>query len=260
MENNEATDIEFIDLYLSGELTVDERSRLEAQRLESPSLNEDIAILQASREAIRLAAIRALVKKQHHLFIQLSSDNIKTDSGQVKIIPFLNTWAMRVAAGILIGVIGVGFYRATVTTSDSVYQQEYMTYDLPVVRGAIDVSTSLDSLYLLGEYAQVLTLFAQQAETNHQDYFLTAMAAMQQHDFVMAQRVFEQLIILNNNSETRYFTEEVDFYLALTFIKNDRIDDAMVLLKKIKDNPKHLYHHNVSGGDLFQLWLLKFKL
>ena len=74
-----------------------------------------------------------------------------------------------------------------------------------------------------------------------------------------AMKLLSDLKEVNAGLEKPYFTQEIDYYLALTFIKAHQYDQAISLFEEIRNNPKHLYHHNVSGADIWKLRLLDIK-
>jgi hypothetical protein len=56
-----------------------------------------------------------------------------------------------------------------------------------------------------------------------------------------AARFFERLANTDND-----FRQDAEFYLSLSYLKEKRYPQVLILFKKINENPAHLYHEQID--------------
>src|ERR1700730_7219186 len=77
------------------------------------------------------------------------------------------------------------------------------------------------------------------------DYFLTAMAHMEQKDYYEAISLLKTLILYNKTGEP-YFEDEAEYYLAMNYLATGQPGPAVELFDRIKADPRHTYHSVVE--------------
>lgn len=259
MENeNNYKALELLDKYLDGELDSSERSDLERRIREDETLRSDLEVLQIARDAIRTKALRDKVKKLHQTLLPEVREDEK------KVIPInrnkkIFRVAMSVAASVIIVVASFVVYQYSTVSADKLYSQQFLSYELPVARSTGDEMTVIDSLYLSGNYAQVITYFNSLQQKGIRDYFLTAMSYLHTERFTDAINLFQYVVEKNNDQPAgeKYFEQETDFYLSLAYLKIGEFAKCKELFTKMKANPRHLYHKNVSRKDIWMLEILE---
>lgn len=258
MENeNNFGDLELLDKYLDGELDNVEKRDLERRIQEDPRLKNELEILRISRDAFRTKALRERVKKLHQTLIpEIQADDTKVVPMDRKNRVF--KVAMSVAASVIIVIASFIVYQYSTVSADKLYAQQFLSYELPVTRSNADEITTIDSLYLSGSYAQVIEYFNSLSQKGVRDYFLTAMSYLHIEKFNEAIGLFQYIVDKNNNTAgEKYFEQETDFYLSLAYLKTGDFGRCKELFAKMKADPKHIYHKNVSRKDIWMLEILE---
>lgn len=258
MENeNNYKDLELLDRYLDGELDTAEQRDLERRISEDQRLKNDLEILRISRDAIRTKALKEKVKKLHQTLVP----EIRADKTKVIPISKKNKYiklALGVAASIIIVAGSFIVYQYSNVSADKLYAQQFLSYELPVTRSNGDEMTKIDSLYLSGSYGKVIEYFNSLTQRNIRDYFLTAMSYLHIDKFKEAIDLFQHIVDKNNAPEgEKFFEQETDFYLSLAYLKVGEFSKCKELFVKMKANPKHLYHKNVTRKDIWMLEILE---
>lgn len=142
-----------------------------------------------------------------------------------------------VAASIVL-ICGLGFYftqQSTTTIYDD-YYQSYPNVVAPTVRGenSNDIKSKAFFEYDNGNYAKALTLFSKLYETEKEDYslFYKSLSFMELKRYNEALTSFEQFDLQKNNG----FTPYVKWYKALTLVKLEQEEKALVLLQELANS------------------------
>ncbi|MFP4090727.1 MAG: hypothetical protein ACLFUB_20575 [Cyclobacteriaceae bacterium] len=259
MENDaELKQLEKLDLYLSDQLSEPERLALEEEMEKNENLRLELKALQLSRDAIRTSALRQQVRRlqaEYKTAQQASSSEEKEKILQKE--PSFG-W-LKLAAVFLIGLLGYGLFELASLSTGDVYEENFISYRLPVARSTDSHFTRLDSLYLEARYAQLLSHFESLHSPSARDYFLAAISSMQEQDFDRALQLFEELRLLNSSSDEVRFAEETDYYQALAYLQTGRVHAARQLFEQIHEQPEHLFHKRVTQSEIWKLMLLQMK-
>lgn len=249
-----------LDRYLDGQLETEATQQLEQELREDESLREQLDALILSRDAVRSHALRQRMQRlhrdniaqvrEHEKVIELPRDTSSSHSVYV--------WPLRVAAALLIGFLGYGAIQYATLSPQALYEEQYLSYRLPISRSTEFTMTKLDSLYQQESYAAVVQLFEGQAAPSRRDTFLAGLAYLETGNYARAINNFEQLR-QSADDETATFQQETDFYLALAYLQNGQTEQALKLFEKINASEDHLYRNNISSTDLWKLRLLNSK-
>ena len=258
MQDNSTNDIiEMLTRYMDGELTAEEKHTTENLLKNDLAVQESYQHLLAARQAIKMQGLRERVNKIQREYldeIQTSGVNKKK---VVKQIPFYRRM-MSVAAALLIIVAGYGLFQYNAATNESVYNSNFVNYSVPVSRGGESVNRITD-LYSAGKYADVVQYFNTVPIKKQSDYFIAAQAYLHLNDNKAAIDNFRQVENLNNNSAEKYFVQETDYYLLLSYIKNGDINEAEKRLDKITADKQHLFYTKAKSISRIKLRILKWK-
>lgn len=165
---------------------------------------------------------------------------------------------LRVAACIFILSGGAAVYKYTSTTSSGVFGKYYSSYNLSATRGA-GVQDALEQAYANKDWASVVSLFGTVKEKDNKSYFLTGMADLELKRYDDAIDKFQHVIAANVRTGGEYFQDEAEFYLAMSWIARNDVNEAMPLLEKIKANKNHLYYETVSKMSFRDLRIIQYK-
>ena len=255
MQDNSTT--EMLIRYMDGELDEQQKEATEKMLQGDAALQEQYQYLLAAKKAIRTQGLKQRVAAIHGEYMQEAKGEEKVPASVVKSTPFFTTF-MRIAAIFIVAVLGYGAYQYATTTNQVVYDENYISYQLPVNRGS-DNGDNVDALYNAGNYNGVINAFNAKGSKNQKDYFVAAQAYLQLNNANAAIDAFKQVQDLNSKSSEKYFEQETDYYLTLAYIKAGKIDDAEKLLNKIESNKQHLFYNKAKDISHTKLMMLKWK-
>ena len=266
------TPIERIDLYLNKQLPASEVAELEHDLQQSSELQGLLDTVDMTRRVIRTQAIKSEVGQVHQQFLtdyRQPGRSGQDDDKVGRVMPLRSRWAgtsrptgwlVRMAAAVALIVVSYGGYQFVTVNRQAVYESIFVPYQLPTTRNADAPRPILDSLYGAGNYAAVVqqqTIISPQQQPRQR--FLTGMAHLQLGQYNAAIAQFQALQTANSQSDMPYFEQEADYYRALAYLGAGNYGQAHARLKRIHDNPRHLFHNNVSASDLWRINLLTYR-
>ena len=168
-------------------------------------------------------------------------------------------YVLRAAACILLVLVSSSIYKYLSVSSGSLYDRYYSGYSLNTSRGAGDADP-LEAAYNAKDWTAVqnLTDSANSSRTNKTD-FLSGMACLEQKKYDKAISHFEQIIAVNSHNGTDLYQDEAEFYLAISWLAHQKINEAMPILEKIRGDKNHKYHDAVERMSFFDLRLAQYK-
>lgn len=278
------TSFERIERYLNNQLTLDEVAQLHSDLQRDTELQKTLDSVDMMRRMARTERIRMRVRRMHTEFIneyqQANPIDLPDEAQTVPVIPLGGaaqggdlrhspalpgrssgtSWFVRIAATVLLAVVGYAGYQVGTLNPQTVFEDAYVAYQLPVGRGTTGSQPITDSLFRVGNYAAVIerpaTGLSSQEQSRH--FFLTGMAYLQLRQYPTAVAQFERLRQANRQGKT-YFGPETDYYQALAYIGAGNYEAAYARFRQIHDNPRHLFRSNVSAITLLKLRLLTYK-
>jgi tetratricopeptide (TPR) repeat protein len=184
--------------------------------------------------------------------------SIDRDSEEVRSsVRRLFTPAMQIAA-VFIVVMGLAVViKIANTRPESIFEKNFSGYELSVTRG-VDASNALEKAYREKNWGAVDIAYERTHTKTQEDYFLTAMAHMEQKDYYEAISLLKTLVQYNNLREP-LFQDEADYYLAMNYLAIGESAKALVLLNKIKADPRHLFHNRVMNMSELDMRILQIK-
>ena len=167
---------------------------------------------------------------------------------------------------IIIRVVGIaamalvtfGVVKYVSTNSNDLYKQGYRAYTLNTIRSGSTIN-DMEQAYRNSNWQQVLDAFRQSTEKDNKALFLAAMAHMELNQFEQATGLLQQVLAQNAKSGDNYFQDEAEYYMALNLLALDKIGEAITIIKKIKADPKHLYHEQAGRISKLDLSIVSFK-
>jgi hypothetical protein len=164
---------------------------------------------------------------------------------------------LQIAAALILVIVSASVIKVANTRPEGVFDRNYSEYQLSVTRGA-DVSDALEQAYRSGNWAAVYSVFGATHARTQRDYFLTAMAHMQQKEYYEAIGLLKTLILYNKSREP-YFEDEAEYYLAMNYLATGQAAPAVELFDKIKADPRHVYYSRVEEMGKLDLGILRIK-
>ena len=254
-DNSTYDEMELLIRYMDGELTEEERTTTEKMLQQNTSLQERYENLIASKEAIRSQGLKERVQALHQEFHQ---QNKATETAKVIKPSSFGKIFMRIAAVLILVVAGYFAYEYSTTNNQTLYAENFVSYQLPVTRGE-QQTDEIESLYNAKDYAAVINAVNKKPQKTQKDFFLKAQSYLQTNNAIAAIASFKIVEELNYTSKEKYFEQETDYYLALAYIKANDIDAAREKLKRITLNKQHIFYTKASEISNMQLEILKWK-
>jgi tetratricopeptide (TPR) repeat protein len=174
------------------------------------------------------------------------------------IVRSIGKYSFRAAACILIVASSTVVYKYLSISSSSLYTRYFSTYALGTSRGEA-TEPPIVQAYNSKDWNTVLSLAGNAGTKDNQSEFLAGMADLQLNRCDDAITHFEQVIAANAQASTDYYQDEAEYYLAISWLACQKVNQAMPILEKIKANPNHQYHQKVVKMSFFDLRLAQYK-
>jgi tetratricopeptide (TPR) repeat protein len=165
--------------------------------------------------------------------------------------------AMQIAA-VFVVVMGLAVViKIANTRPQGIFENNYTAYELAVTRGE-DASKEIEKAYRAKNWGALYIAFQTTHTKTQEDYFLTAMAHMEQKDYYEAISLLKTLIQYNASREP-LFQDEAEYYLAMNYLATGQSQQALDLFNKIKADPGHLFHTRVMNMSAVDMHILQVK-
>jgi tetratricopeptide (TPR) repeat protein len=165
--------------------------------------------------------------------------------------------AMQIAAVFIVAMGLAVVIKIANTRPQGIFENNYTAYDLGVTRGE-DGSKEIEKAYRAKNWGAVYIAFQTTHAKTQEDYFLTAMAHMEQSDYYEAISLLKTLILYNASHEP-LFQDEAEYYLAMNYLATGQSAPALDLFNKIKADPGHLFHTRVGNMSALDMHILQVK-
>lgn len=253
-DNSTYDEMELLIRYMDGEADAQEKAATEKMLKENASLQERYENLVAAKEAIRSKGLRERVQALHKEF---SKEQETNESAKV-VKPSFRKVFLRIAAVFILVVGGYFIYEYTTTNNETLYADNFVSYEIPVTRGGEKVD-SIDALYTAKNYTAVIDAINKKPVKTQKDYFLKAQSYLQTNNAAAAIAAFKLVVELNMQSNEKYFEQETDYYLMLAYIKENDIDNARRQLERIIANKQHMFYSKAKEISNTKLMILDWK-
>lgn len=187
-----------------------------------------------------------------------SDASTPTDKVTTGMVRNLYRNAMRVAACALLVAGGASLFKYVRLSSSSLYSEYYSSYDLNTSRGSA-TQDAIEQAYAEKNWPEVLAVFPAIKERSNKADFLAGIADLELRKFDDAIAHFEQVIATNSQAKTDYFEDEAEYYLAISWLAKNKVNEAMPMLEKIRADKGHLYHDKVTKMSFTDLRLVQYK-
>ena len=252
--------LELLDRYLDHNLAEGEQAIIDQLLREDFSVQQALENLKMARGIIESKGMEQLIRKQHLEYMatlkqnELRAIRTRTFSSEMG-----SKW-MKIAASIIF-ILSTGILvQFILLDTNSIYRSNFIAYEASGKRSnTVSSENAIDSLYRNQLFNKLVISFEASPSYSAHDLFLTGLAYLQTGDASKAISVFEQLNDQNNMKAEKIFQQETEYYLALAYLRNNQTNSALKLFYKIHEDPRHLYHKNISQWELIKMRLLNWK-
>lgn len=249
MEQNQ-TLIDHLDRSLRGETSAETQATID----NDPELIREYRFLRLAVQAIEDAGLYedvGAVKEQW----KIQQTVVARPTGGI--IRSISRNAAKIAAILILMAGGAAFWKYATISSGGLYDKYYSSYSLNTSRGAGD-GDAMDKAYQAKDWQMVIASFDAAKRTNKSD-FLAGMADLELKKYDDAIEHFEQVMAANAQAGTDYFQDEAQYYLAISWLAKDKVNEALPILEKIRADKNHLYHDKVEKMSFMDLRLVQYK-
>ena len=213
-------------------------------------------LLQFTASNIREAGLYEQVRSVRKEY-EASKNEVVTAKSSGGIVRTMNQKLMRVAAVFVLVTFSVTFYKYLSVSDRSVYENYYASYELHTSRG-LNTEDRLDNAYKDRKWSEVLTIVNSLQEKNNKHHFLGGMAALELKQFDQAINSFQSVLNQNRVLADDYFSEEAEYYLAMSYLANKDAGKGVAILEKISKDKSHQFNQTVAKmGIDFKILRLK---
>jgi tetratricopeptide (TPR) repeat protein len=243
--------------YLDRTLEEKEMREMEALINSNIETRKQFQFLKLAVEAVEYSAIYdqvALVKENFQV-IQ-PAEVIKASNKNTARV-FRLSKAVRIAAAILIIVMGVGSYKFITVNATRVYEQAFIDYTLTTTRGQASI-TDIDQVFRHQNWAGVIATVNRLSLHDNKALFLSGFAHLQLKQYADAEMLFKKVLANNAQTNDDLYRDEAQFYLALSELGSNT-SGAVQLFQQIQADNGHKYHEQAKKIGYFDLKILKIK-
>ncbi|MBC7915008.1 MAG: hypothetical protein H7Y07_12895 [Pyrinomonadaceae bacterium] len=255
MNTNEQSPEKLIQ-YLDGELMGKELTDFEQGVAENSAMQAELNNLILTREAIKSYGLKTQVASVHQEMMEELNKKIITIPKSNK-VRSLYRMPLNIAASLLVIMLSVGFYQYITISGSKVFNENYSSYELSISRGDDNGISKIETAYSNGRLNVVIAEFIKLKNPNAKDNFLAGQAYLSNNQMNESIRCFEH--VLANGSAENDFKDDTEYYLALSYLRNNEPLKAEPILKKINKDKDHLYNDRVSKWTLLNTYLLTLK-
>jgi hypothetical protein len=242
--------------YFDKQMNASEQQLFEKKLEDDPLLKQELEKLQLLNNAIKYYSINSQVNEIRKLYEVQGHLNEKVDTGKAKV--FKMSKALRVsiiaAASIILVLSGAVTYTIYQLSPGKVFNESYVSYNINSSRSSQNRNTRIEDAYSNGDFNTVIKL-SDESPLTYQDELLKGISYMQLNLLPDAIIQFNRIL----NEKESNFKQDAEYYLALTYIKDNDYKNALPLLIKIRENKSHLYHNQVTQKIIREVKLLKWK-
>jgi tetratricopeptide (TPR) repeat protein len=160
-------------------------------------------------------------------------------------------YTARIAAIVILVLGSVEVYQYLTVSPEKLFSENYAAFNLHESRG--QSNTAIEDAFKNANMSSVIEQFNTTKTPEAKDYFFAGNAFLSQHQPAKAADAFLNLQQKNKTDNTHFFEEDVDYYLALSYLGNNEPAKAIPLFEKIHEDKNNPYHEKISSWFLFKV-------
>jgi tetratricopeptide (TPR) repeat protein len=255
--NNNNTNSDILVQYLDNELSQEDKTNVENQLKHDAVMQQELQNLSLAKSAIKTYGLKKHVGTIHsEMMNELVVE--KSSSTQKGIVRKMASISMKVAAAVLIVMLGLGIYQYTIITTDKLFASNYKPYSLSVNRGAVETDI-MERAFQEKNYTAVITQFETLKEASAKDNFLAGVAYIETKNYNNAITAFNYVLSKNTLEKTSVLNDDAEYFLALSYLKNNDVTLATPIFEAIHNNANHLYNDKVNNAFMRNLKIINWK-
>jgi predicted translin family RNA/ssDNA-binding protein len=244
--------------YLDRALEEREMREMEALINSDKETHKQWQFLQLAVDAVEYSAIYDQVASVRENFRTIQPVEVLQTSNKKPARIFRMSRALRVAAAVLLLMVGAGSWKFFTVNATRVYEQAFIGYTLPTTRGQATI-TDIEEAYRLQNWNAVIATIDRLSLADNKALFLSGMANLQLKQYAEASMLFEQILQNNTQAGKDLYHDEAQYYLALSELGGHNTQQAVKLFQQIQADKGHKYHAQAEKIGNLDLQILKIK-
>src|ERR1044072_897449 len=226
--------------YLDRTLEEKEMREMEALINSDDETRKQFRFLQLAVDAVEYSAIYDQVASVKENFREIQPVEVLQTSNKKAAPVFRLSKTVRMAAAVLLLLVGVGSYKYFTVNATRVYEQAFIEYTLPTTRGQATI-TDIEQVYRAQNWTGVVATVNRLSLHDNKALFLSGFAHLQLKQYAAASLLFEKVSANNTQTNDDLNRDEAQFYLALSELGSNS-SEAVPLFQQIQADNGHKYH------------------
>lgn len=247
--NNNFTITELLIQYLDGDLEEGQLNAIKKSIEDNADVREELQQLSLAKDAIKSYGLKNKVSFIHKEMMEELKQNNTSNTGGV--VRKMIQYTARIAAIVILVLGSVEAYQYLTLSSKKLFNETYTAFNLHESRGQIN--SEIEDAFKNANMNMVIEQFNSAKIPDTKDYFFAGHAFLSQHQPAKAIDAFITLQQKNKTDNTHYFEEDIDYYLALSYLANNEPAKAIPLFEKIHSDKNNPYHQKVSSWFLIKV-------
>jgi tetratricopeptide (TPR) repeat protein len=245
--------------YLDGEMDENEQLAFEARMSVEFELRREVERLQLARDAVRSFGLKQEIGLIHtSMMKELAHEPVKQKREIRKIIRY----TISVAATIALVFFIYQVYQFYQLSPGKLFTQTYIPYDPSRFRNSDTAqSTSpsaIEDAYIKKDYRLITSMVLHRPFTPKEG-LLRGLAFLETGDLSRAVTSFQTVLIEPYDKIPTITRHQLEYYLALAYLKNRDYDQALELMEKVHDEPNHTYTGKFTRKYIRKVKMLKWR-
>jgi len=255
--DNSTPQSELLMKYFDGEMSSQEKEDFENRLAADKQLAQEFEDLKTTRAAVKMYGLKQDITGIHHQMMEQLKPGVPVR--QLTPTRRLLRYGISIAASILLLMIGVVGYNFLRLSPERLYQEKYQPYQLVSLRGDGQHPSEIESDYQQKNYIKVIADVQKLQAPSVEDLFLSGVAYLQTGNVTRAINSFESVIRRDRESNSTTLKDEAEYYLALSYVRNQNYGQALDLIQAIRNDSRHLYHDQFSRSFVRRIKMLKWR-
>ena len=244
--------------YLDGEMTEKEKLEFENVLGNDKELRQELQDLKIAKDAVRLYGLKKKVAEIHQLMME-EIKPVKPPVQRFRQLTKVFRYVIAIAASIILLFLLVEAYNFYMLNSEGLFGEKYSEYKLSASVKNTTANPGIEKAYKSAKYQQIIAYHNKKSFNTSNDLFFLGIAYLKTENLSKAIQSFNSIIDKNKLTKTDTLLDETEYYLALTYLKNKDYDQAIVLMKKIHEDPQHLYNKKFTSTYIRRVKMLKWR-
>ena len=241
--------------YIDGNMDDTEKILLQQQLQADKAMQQEMDNLLLATDVVKN---HGLSNKVANIHAKMMNEMATTSTLKKAIVRSLAQRIMKYAAAIILLVGLFGLYQYFAVSADKLYGEQYSAYTVASFRGT-ETTFIIEKAYAEKKYDDVINAYQLQSDASVKEIFIAGQSYLINSNYTEAANCFKTVLAKNNNTKTGLLADDAEYYLALSYLKNNESAKALPLFKKIHSNKDHMYSSKVSGWFLKKMQLLVWK-